>query len=150
MMKVGQSEQSWIPVLATADADHPKDVCRLFLDLNRNGSFTDDGPGFTAVPTHREGSEEWRTSFSNVTLSLPGVGNSPEPFVSIASIVAALPKTALVGAGTVLTAADVDALAKAGGRLLVSPNIDADEAVRAGLIEAARENGMIARNGVTA
>ena len=35
--------------------------------------------------------------------------NSPEPFVSIASIVAALPRTALVGAGTVLTSADVDA-----------------------------------------
>src|SRR4051812_33229934 len=52
--------------------------------------------------------------------------NSPEPFSSIAGIVEALPKTALVGAGTVLTAADVDALHKAGGRLLVSPNIDAD------------------------
>ena len=28
--------------------------------------------------------------------------------------------------------------------------VDADEAVRAGLVEAARENGMIARSGVTA
>ncbi|CDX16125.1 2-oxo-3-deoxygalactonate 6-phosphate aldolase [Mesorhizobium sp. ORS 3324] len=57
--------------------------------------------------------------------------NSPEPFASIASIVGALPKTALVGAGTVLTAADVDALHKAGGRLLVSPNIDAEVMGRA-------------------
>ncbi|TPJ74234.1 2-dehydro-3-deoxy-6-phosphogalactonate aldolase [Mesorhizobium sp. B2-7-1] len=57
--------------------------------------------------------------------------NSPEPFVSIADLVKALPQTALVGAGTVLTAADVDALHKAGGKLLVSPNIDAEVMGRA-------------------
>ncbi|MER9298697.1 2-dehydro-3-deoxy-6-phosphogalactonate aldolase [Mesorhizobium sp. M0621] len=57
--------------------------------------------------------------------------NSPEPFSSIAGIVEALPKTALVGAGTVLTPADVDGLHKAGGRLLVSPNIDAEVMARA-------------------
>ncbi|TWG98267.1 2-dehydro-3-deoxyphosphogalactonate aldolase [Mesorhizobium sp. J18] len=51
--------------------------------------------------------------------------NSPEPFVSIRSMVEALPSMALIGAGTVLAAADVDNLAEAGGRLLVSPNIDA-------------------------
>lgn len=51
--------------------------------------------------------------------------NSPDPFTSIASLVSTLPETTLVGAGTVLTPADVDNLAKAGGRLLVSPNIDA-------------------------
>lgn len=50
--------------------------------------------------------------------------NSPHPFVSIASLVAALPETALIGAGTVLTEEDVDSLHAAGGRLLVSPNID--------------------------
>jgi 2-dehydro-3-deoxyphosphogalactonate aldolase len=68
--------------------------------------------------------------------------NSPEPFSSIASIVEALPKTALVGAGTVLTAADVDALHKAGGRLLVSPNIDADVMGRA------MHHGMVTMPGV--
>jgi 2-dehydro-3-deoxyphosphogalactonate aldolase len=57
--------------------------------------------------------------------------NSPDPFVSIAAIKAALPQQALVGAGTVLTPADVNALHKAGGRLLVSPNIDADVMRRA-------------------
>lgn len=57
--------------------------------------------------------------------------NSPEPFVSIADLVKALPQSALIGAGTVLTAADVDALHKAGGRLLVSPNIDAEVMGRA-------------------
>lgn len=57
--------------------------------------------------------------------------NSPEPFVSIARIGEALPRMVLVGAGTVLTAADVDDLYKAGGRLLVSPNIDAQVMARA-------------------
>ncbi|TIO06887.1 MAG: 2-dehydro-3-deoxy-6-phosphogalactonate aldolase [Mesorhizobium sp.] len=57
--------------------------------------------------------------------------NSPDPFASIASIVEALPVTALVGAGTVLTSADVDRLHKTGGRLLVSPNIDAEVMGRA-------------------
>lgn len=68
--------------------------------------------------------------------------NSPEPFASIASIVAALPKTALVGAGTVLTAANVDALAMAGGRLLVSPNIDSEVMARA------MHHGMVTMPGV--
>ncbi|RWA62427.1 2-dehydro-3-deoxy-6-phosphogalactonate aldolase [Mesorhizobium sp.] len=63
--------------------------------------------------------------------------NSPQPFASIASIVEALPETGLVGAGTVLTAADVDELHKAGGRLLVSPNIDVEvmgRAMRYGMV----------------
>lgn len=50
--------------------------------------------------------------------------NSPRPFESIAALVSALPASALVGAGTVLTADDVDRLHDTGGRLLVSPNID--------------------------
>jgi 2-dehydro-3-deoxyphosphogalactonate aldolase len=50
--------------------------------------------------------------------------NSPDPFRSIATLVRTLPEQALVGAGTVLTATDVDRLAGCGGRLLVSPNID--------------------------
>ncbi|ODT97890.1 MAG: 2-dehydro-3-deoxy-6-phosphogalactonate aldolase [Rhodospirillales bacterium SCN 65-16] len=57
--------------------------------------------------------------------------NSPDPFSSIAAIRAALPPQALVGAGTVLKPADVDALHRAGGRLLVSPNIDAEVMRRA-------------------
>jgi len=68
--------------------------------------------------------------------------NSPQPFASIASIVAALPKTALVGAGTVLTPDDVDGLHEAGGRLLVSPNIDAEVMGRA------MQHGMVTMPGV--
>jgi len=58
--------------------------------------------------------------------------NSPDPFVSIERLVKALPEAALLGAGTVLTVADVDRLHGAGGRLLVSPNIDAEVMRRAG------------------
>ncbi|MDG4897014.1 MULTISPECIES: 2-dehydro-3-deoxy-6-phosphogalactonate aldolase [unclassified Mesorhizobium] len=68
--------------------------------------------------------------------------NSPEPFVSIADLVKALPQSALVGAGTVLTTADVDALHRAGGRLLVSPNIDAEVMGRA------MHHGMVTMPGV--
>ncbi len=50
--------------------------------------------------------------------------NSPEPFTSIAMLAKALPAEALIGAGTVLTAGNVEELDRAGGRLLVSPNID--------------------------
>lgn len=68
--------------------------------------------------------------------------NSPDPFTSIRSVVDSLPKSALVGAGTVLTAADVDALAATGGRLLVSPNIDAD------VMAAAARHGLVTMPGV--
>jgi 2-dehydro-3-deoxyphosphogalactonate aldolase len=50
--------------------------------------------------------------------------NSPRPFASIERLARALEGRALVGAGTVLTAADVDAVAEAGGALVVSPNTD--------------------------
>src|SRR4051812_45663626 len=63
--------------------------------------------------------------------------NSPEPFDSIARLVAALGERALVGAGTVLGRGDVDRLAEAGGRLCVMPHADTDviqEAKRQDLI----------------
>ena len=50
--------------------------------------------------------------------------NSPDPFRSIEALARTLPEGALIGAGTVLTATDVDRLAQCGGRLLVSPNVD--------------------------
>ena len=48
--------------------------------------------------------------------------NSPEPFDSIARIVNAMGDRALIGAGTVLSVADVDKVNAAGGRLIVSPD----------------------------
>lgn len=48
--------------------------------------------------------------------------NSPEPFTSIKALVDALGDRALIGAGTVLTEAEVDGLAAIGAKLVVSPN----------------------------
>jgi len=62
--------------------------------------------------------------------------NSPNPLDSIALLAHQHPQ-ALVGAGTVLTPAQVREVHAAGGELIVSPNFDADvvrEAVRLGLV----------------
>ncbi|MCO6049407.1 2-dehydro-3-deoxy-6-phosphogalactonate aldolase [Mesorhizobium sp. RP14(2022)] len=68
--------------------------------------------------------------------------NSPEPFRSIETIVKALPSSALVGAGTVLTTENVDRLHDVGGQLLVSPNVDG------GVLDRAGEHGMVTMPGV--
>lgn len=52
--------------------------------------------------------------------------NSPRPLDSIARLSAALRGQAIVGAGTVLSMADVGAVADAGGQLIVSPNSNAE------------------------
>ena len=57
--------------------------------------------------------------------------NSPDPFDSIARIAAAFRGICLVGAGTVLRAADVDRVAGAGGRLVVAPNFNPAVVARA-------------------
>jgi 2-dehydro-3-deoxyphosphogalactonate aldolase len=50
--------------------------------------------------------------------------NSPSPFDSIATLAKMAPNGVWVGGGTVLTPEDVDRLHDAGGRLLVTPNVD--------------------------
>lgn len=57
--------------------------------------------------------------------------NSPNPFDSIRIAVETAPNHCLIGAGTVLTTEDVDRLADVGGKLMVSPNVDADVIRRA-------------------
>ena len=52
--------------------------------------------------------------------------NSPEPFKSIETLSKRFGDAVLVGAGTVLDPADVGRVWDAGGRLIVSPNIDFD------------------------
>lgn len=52
--------------------------------------------------------------------------NSPEPLDSIAAMVRAFGNHALIGAGTVLSVPEVQSVADAGGRLIVSPNCDSD------------------------
>lgn len=52
--------------------------------------------------------------------------NSPDPFASIATLAALKLRNCIVGAGTVLNAADVENTHAAGGRLIVSPNCNPD------------------------
>ncbi len=68
--------------------------------------------------------------------------NSPEPFASIERLARGFGAKLLVGAGTVLEPGDVDRLRDAGGRLMVSPNID--EAV----LRRAVELGLVTLPGV--
>jgi 2-dehydro-3-deoxyphosphogalactonate aldolase len=68
--------------------------------------------------------------------------NSPEPFASIAAMAAAHAGHALIGAGTVLSPGDVAQVDAAGGRLIVSPNCDAE------VIRAARDRGLATLPGV--
>ena len=50
--------------------------------------------------------------------------NSPSPLESISAIAEAYGNRALIGAGTVLTAVQVQQVKAAGGQLVVSPNCD--------------------------
>lgn len=52
--------------------------------------------------------------------------NSPDPLDSIGLMAQALGDRALIGAGTVLSVADVRAVAAVGGKLIVSPNCNPD------------------------
>jgi 2-dehydro-3-deoxyphosphogalactonate aldolase len=51
--------------------------------------------------------------------------NSPDPFDSIGRLARRFGDRAIIGAGTVLTPEQVDAVADVGGRMIVSPNTDA-------------------------
>lgn len=68
--------------------------------------------------------------------------NSPDPLRSIAILADRFGDRALIGAGTVLSPGEVDAVAQAGGRLVVSPNCDAAVIVRT------LERGMTSMPGV--
>ena len=60
VIMIGPDRSSWIPVLATASAEHPRDLCRLYLDRNRNGKFDDDGAALTAPPSQNEKTKDRR------------------------------------------------------------------------------------------
>lgn len=57
--------------------------------------------------------------------------NSPQPFASIQRLATALAGKAVIGAGTVLKPGDVDAVADAGGSLIVMPHTDVEVIRRA-------------------
>jgi 2-dehydro-3-deoxyphosphogalactonate aldolase len=67
--------------------------------------------------------------------------NSPDPLRSIALLTERLAGRALVGAGTVLQPAQVEAVGAAGGRLIVSPNVDG------AVIRATRALGLVSLPG---
>lgn len=50
--------------------------------------------------------------------------NSPQPLQSIERLANAFGERAIIGAGTVLESADINAVARAGGRLIVMPHAD--------------------------
>lgn len=68
--------------------------------------------------------------------------NSPDPFRSIETAVKLAPAGCLIGAGTVLSPADVDRLNDIGGRLVVSPNSNP------AVIARAAGHGMVTMPGV--
>ena len=64
--------------------------------------------------------------------------NSPEPLRSIEALARRFGGRALIGAGTVRRAAEVEAVAAAGGRLIVTPHADA------AVVRAAKARGLLA------
>lgn len=68
--------------------------------------------------------------------------NSPDPLQSIALLAQHFGASAVVGAGTVMSPADVEAVAGLGGRLIVMPHADL------AVIRAAKSHGLIVTPGV--
>lgn len=68
--------------------------------------------------------------------------NSPDPFRSIEIAAKMAPEGCLIGAGTVLTTEQVERLEAAGGRLMVSPNVEPE------VIALAAAKGMVTMPGV--
>jgi 2-dehydro-3-deoxyphosphogalactonate aldolase len=68
--------------------------------------------------------------------------NSPDPLASLSRLAQALRGRAMVGAGTVLTAADADRVADAGAQLVLAPNLDA------AVVRQAKARGLVAMPGV--
>ncbi|MES2443072.1 MAG: 2-dehydro-3-deoxy-6-phosphogalactonate aldolase [Pseudomonadota bacterium] len=67
--------------------------------------------------------------------------NSPDPLRSIERLARRLGDRALIGAGTVLSVADVRSVREAGGRIIVSPNTDIE------VIAASSDAGMVSAPG---
>ena len=93
--------------------------------------------GITPTEVEAVGEALVAAGFSMIEVPL----NSPDPFDSIARLVARVGDRALVGAGTVLGTADVAAVAATWARLVISPNTDP------AVIAASAAAGMIALPG---
>jgi len=81
VLQIGPAKASWLPILLTADAGHPRDLTHLYLDRNRNGNFADDGPAVTADPTQNEKTKAWWSSFPKTELSIPYAAGVAERYL---------------------------------------------------------------------
>jgi 2-dehydro-3-deoxyphosphogalactonate aldolase len=93
--------------------------------------------GLTPAEAQPVGEVLWQAGFRIIEVPL----NSPSPLESIQTLRQSLPH-ALVGAGTVMSVADVHAVHSAGGQLIVSPNCNVE------VIRAAVGLGMVCLPGV--
>jgi 2-dehydro-3-deoxyphosphogalactonate aldolase len=114
--------------------DHPGTVLRQHLAQCPLVAILRGISPAQAVPV---GQVLWDAGFRVIEVPL----NSPEPLRSIALLRQALPD-ALIGAGTVLSIADVHAVKAAGGQLVVAPNCNLQ------VIRAAVDAGMVCLPGV--
>jgi 2-dehydro-3-deoxyphosphogalactonate aldolase len=123
--QTSQTPKTYTPA-ATALRQHLAD-CKLVAILR----------GLTPAEAKPVGDVLWQTGFRIIEVPL----NSPSPLESIQILRKSLPQ-ALVGAGTVMSVADVHAVHKAGGQLIVSPNCNVE------VIRAAVGLGMVCLPGV--
>ena len=94
--------------------------------------------GLTPAEAPRVGQILFEAGFRMLEVPL----NRPGAIDAIHALLRDAPDDALIGAGTVLTVQDVDAVKEAGGRLIVSPHCAPD------VISHAAKHGMIALPGV--
>ena len=86
-LQVGPNERAWMKVLVTSQSEYPKDLCRLYVDRNRNGNFEDDGAPVLAVPSLREKTGDTWSSFSDFEITVPYDAAVSEPYRLTAWIV---------------------------------------------------------------
>src|ERR1700733_7605942 len=81
ILEIGPDQKSLIRILATADSGHPQDLCRLYIDRNRNGDFDDDGPALSANVSINEKTKVSWSSFNGAELQIPYASGIVEPYM---------------------------------------------------------------------
>jgi thiol-disulfide isomerase/thioredoxin len=80
-VQVGPDRGTWIKILATTDSAHPRDLCRLYIDRNRNGNFGDDGPPLIASLSMNEKTKAWWSTFTDAEISISYGAGIVEPYM---------------------------------------------------------------------
>lgn len=75
IIQVGPTRESWIPLLLTATVDDPGVFTHLYIDMNRNGDFSDDGPPAPAILHRNDETGNARIVFEGIELRV----RFPEP-----------------------------------------------------------------------